>query len=141
MAPDLKLGTKIFDLGSNSTGHKSEPESNKIRSYKFVIIRTQELLHFVYGPLDEYFYHADLVKKYCDINSIPSGWLNKPSHYEIYGNTHRVKGGGWLEKRPDEKLLKIFGTSTAYGRFQREDIVYLFQNAAEFQTFRISIKR
>lgn len=131
---------QIINLGSSAPDEEPEASEDRKNVSKFVIIRSDEHLKMVHGPINEYSYHADLVRKYCDLNSIPSGWLKKPDLYEIYGNSHDIRGGGWLEEKPGEKRLRIFGYSTAYGPFDSEDIAYLFEHAGAFDDYDISIE-
>lgn len=134
------LTVQIINLASDAEGNEPDANPEKKNVGKFVLIKADDRLNMIYGPIDEYSYHAELVKRYCDRNSIPSGWLKKPDLYEIYGNSHQIRGGGWLEENPGEKQLRIFGYSTAYGRFDREDMLYLSRHATEFAGLEISIE-
>ena len=131
---------RILNLAPETTEAQSPPDPDKKKVGKFVIIQSDDVLQLVHGPIDDYSYHADLVKKFCDLNSIPSGWLKKPDLYEIYGNSHHIKGGGWVEEKTGEKRLSFFGYSTAYGRFETEDMVYLLEQAPELADYEITIE-
>ena len=137
----MSILTSIISLADSRPENSAEPETNSKKISKFVVIVGKEEAHFVFGPLDTYAYHAGVVKRFCDMKEIPSGWAKKPDMYGIYGNTYRVKGGGWLEEKTEEKTgektFRIFGYSTAYGGFDRQDILYLFENTPGFEDLKI----
>ena len=106
---------------------------------KFMIISNEKSLSFVYGQLAEFPYHANILKKYCDDNQIPSHWENKPDLYHILDNHCRTKGGGWLEINYKSKVLDVYGYSTAYGKFKEDDLSMILDNSSEFDGFEIYI--
>lgn len=135
----MSLISEIINLSSDNCPENApaDPEANRVA--KFMIISSEDRLAFVYGLVDEFAYHAELVKRYCDLNNIPSGWTRKPDLYSIYNKAWRLKGGGWLEERPGQKLLRFYGYSTAYGPFDAQDIPYLFENDEKFSGYIIAI--
>jgi len=133
----MSILTSIISLAETPPDGSKTPDTNSKRISKFVIIIGKEEAHFVFGPLETYAYHAGILKRFCDMKQIPSGWVKKPDMYEIYGNTYKVKGGGWLEEKTGEKSLRIFGYSTAYGGFDRQDVLYLFENTPGFEDHKI----
>ncbi|UCE24077.1 MAG: hypothetical protein JSU74_12390 [Candidatus Zixiibacteriota bacterium] len=136
----MSPATSITNLAADNSADGSPTEDDSKKVSKFVIIGSDTELHFVYGPLEEYSYHADLVRRYCEANEIPSGWVRKPDMYEIYGETYRVRGGGWLEEKPAERNLRFSGYSTAYGGFDRQDILYLFDRAEPFADYKVEFE-
>lgn len=139
LTPRKTYNVSIIFLGNQQTPHDGSGQPEQKEVYKFVIISSGEGLHFIYGPLREYAYHAGLVKKYCELENIPSGWVKKPDVYEIYDSDHKIRGGGWMERNPADKSARLYGHSTAYGAFDHEDIPYLFGPAAMIEDFSIQI--
>ena len=133
----MSITTSIISLADKTPEDSAESETNSKKISKFVVIVGKDEAHFVFGPIDTYSYHAGIVKRFCDLKNISSGWVKKPDMYEIYGNTYKVKGGGWLEEKTGEKRLRIFGYSTAYGGFNRQDILYLFESTPGFEDFEV----
>jgi len=86
---------------------------------KFVYIAGPSGDMLVYGPVSIYPYHAELVSRFCDQRGIPSAWVKKPDLCEILAPGFAVKGGGWLEISRLQSVLSIYGTSTAYGKYER----------------------
>lgn len=129
----------IIHLGKQSAPHPGNGETDSTRVYKFVVISSDDRLDFVYGPLSEYAYHAGLVKKYCELENIPSGWVKKPDVYEIYGAGHKIRGGGWMEQNPLKKHARLYGYSSAYGAFEPKDIPNLFTQGTLFADYEIEI--
>ncbi len=132
--------TSIINLAADSPHEQPPAGDDSKKVSKFIIIDSDTELQFVHGPLDEYSYHADLVRQHCEANNIPSGWVRKPDIYEIYGDTYRIRGGGWLEERPAERRLRFSGYSTAYGGFDRQDIVYLFDRAEAYADYKVEFE-
>lgn len=135
----MSQSAQIINLSSGGpTGESHEnPEQSAIS--KFVIFSFDDRLIFVYGSVKEFSYHAGLVKRFCDISGIPSGWIRKPDLYGIYADSYRLRGGGWMEEKPGQKHLRFYGYSTAYGPFDPEDIVYLFENHENVSGYQITI--
>ncbi|MEW6411504.1 MAG: hypothetical protein AB1483_03420 [Candidatus Zixiibacteriota bacterium] len=102
---------------------------------KFILINGPDEFAMAYGPIDDYGYHADLVKRFCDLSDIPSGWAKKPDMYEILTDSYRVIGGGWFEENISEKTVRFYGYSTAYGGFDRQDILYLLRTTNSFADY------
>ena len=106
---------------------------------KFIIVSTDNSLSFIYGQLSEFPYHADILKKYCDENDIPSHWERKPDLFHILDNRCRINGGGWLEINFKNKILDVYGYSTAYGKYKEDDLTMILENNGEFEAFEIFV--
>lgn len=126
--------TRIISLGGNSGNEPETSLPGVIRTKKFIVIAAGEELVLIHGPVTEYPYHAGLVKAYCELNDVPSGWVKKPDVYEIHDDSYRVMGGGWLEENHRDKQLGFYGSSSAYGGFDAADIKYIYklQPASDF---------
>ncbi|MEA1980335.1 MAG: hypothetical protein U9N54_05105 [candidate division Zixibacteria bacterium] len=111
--------------------------NNKKLNFKFVIIRNQETLNLIYGPLDFFPYHANLVNKFCEDYNIPSAWSKKPDLVEIFHPDYQIKGGGWVELHNPNKLLSFYSCSTAYGKFQLPDLKSIIVNKQNFIDYEI----
>jgi hypothetical protein len=142
----IKPATSIVCLSekpeiSVNTNHSPDSgENNSTIVGKFVLIAGVNEIALAYGSIEDYSYHADLVKRYCDINNIPSGWAKKPDQYEILSDSHRILGGGWLEENVGDKTLRFYGYSTAYGGFEQQDILYLLQTSNLFSDYLVDFK-
>lgn len=92
-------------------------KSNPKRIGKFMLITGPDELTLIFGEVKEYAYHANLLYRYCQLREIPCGWEKKPDLLEIYDPSIRLHGGGWFEFDERAKGIRLFGSSTAYGRF------------------------
>lgn len=107
---------------------------------KFVVINNAASSKLVFGPVSEFPYHAGLVKRFCDEHEIAAGWAKKPDLYAIYDSSYRINGGGWLGYQEQQQLIRIFGQSTAYGRFEPDTVKRLFSADSVFTRFTIVIE-
>lgn len=106
---------------------------------KFVIIESSDCLYFVFGPIDPFSYHADLVNRFCTLNEISSHWLEKPHLVEILDVEYKINGGGWLDINPDTALIQIYGYSTAYGGYNPEQLRYIIEKSGFGDRFELSL--
>ena len=142
----VKPATSIVYLSEKpeiSVDTNCNPDSNDTDNTivgKFVLIAGINEIALAYGSIEDYSYHADLVRRYCDINNIPSGWTKKPDQYEILSASHRILGGGWFEENVADKTLRFYGYSTAYGGFEQQDILYLLQTSDLFSDYLVNFK-
>lgn len=111
----------------------------KITRCKFVIIESSTCLSFVFGPIDPFAYHADLVGRFCTLNEIPSHWVEKPHLVEILDLEYKINGGGWLDFNPESKLIQIYGYSTAYGAYNNKQIAYIIEKSDFGAGFEIAL--
>lgn len=125
----------LFEFDINSLIDKTDANL----SGKFVIISNNGYLNLIYGPIGSYSYHANLVSQFCNLFKISSGWENRPDLYVIYDSEYRIRGGGWFEFKFMEKKLKIFGYSTAYGSFTKQDFLDINSDNKDFSRFEIEI--
>ncbi|UCD63753.1 MAG: hypothetical protein JSW34_13605 [Candidatus Zixiibacteriota bacterium] len=129
------LKSSIVILPNSDESSTAPPDMDQAMDGKFIVIAGPTILALIYGHIDRYEYHADLVKRYCDMNDIASGWVKKPDVYRIFDKAYRILGGGWLEKPAHVRRLKFYGTSTAYGPFTEGDIRRVFDGQAAFRDY------
>lgn len=89
---------------------------------KFVIMKYQGRLVLLWGLVDEYPYHANLIEQFCDSHDIPRSWANKPTLLELFDSNTQIRGGGYAEIQTGPKRIVFGGRSTAYGKFIRPDL-------------------
>jgi hypothetical protein len=119
--------------------HQSQASEEKL-TCKFILIADNLQVCFVFGPVTDFPYHANLVERFCIKQGIPSGWVHKPDLHEIYDADYRIKGGGMMQINQSEKTLKIFGASTAYGRYDRHSLDYLVAHHPFFTGYSVIVK-
>lgn len=106
---------------------------------KFIVIKNHTDINLVFGMLSRFAYHANLLNKFCDENQIPSGWNRKPDLYLILDRQYKISGG-YLEIDNQNKLIKVFGYSTAYGKYITEEVSVILKEKSGFEDFEIIVE-
>jgi len=122
--PDIAAGT--VPKGSHTTLHG-----------KFVQVLTQNIYYFIAGPLAEFPYHANLVDRFCTQREIPCGWVRRPDLVEIFDVQTTIRGGGLIMIDLVNRLIRLSGKSTAYGRYNADELSVLIENHDFFNGFKI----
>jgi|GEM_PF-826523 len=104
---------------------------------KFVVLLDAGTPVLIYGPVDEFPYHANLVAAFCESKAIAAAWVRKPDLVEIYDQHVEIDGGGWLSIEPFDSQLKLYGHSTAYGGFSFPQVSSLISTVDALADFSI----
>lgn len=131
----------VLDLMNHPESRVAEPgsKSNPKRMGKFMIITGPEELTLIFGEVKEYAYHANLLYRYCQLREIPCGWEKKPDLLEIYDPAIRLHGGGWFEFDEVAGHIRLFGSSTAYGRFNPAKLNAVISGHAYFSKLNVGV--
>lgn len=113
------MKTDIMNLIDSPNG---DPADSKNIVCKFVLVVWQNCLILVIGPVARFPYHANLLEKFCKSHQLPCVWTDRPAMLEVLDQKLRILGGGWAELQPKQKEIRFRGRSTAYGKFNREDL-------------------
>ncbi|MEE8576737.1 MAG: hypothetical protein V3T31_05730 [candidate division Zixibacteria bacterium] len=120
---------------------RDEANSESFCICKFMLLETNSQPTMIYGPIKHYGYHAELLNRYCNERKLATSWNRMPESLEIYEQSVRLRGGGWLEIRPDQKLVRIWGGSTVYGKFSEALICEAQTSDAFFPGFEFVAER
>ncbi|MBN1212991.1 MAG: hypothetical protein JXA92_10470 [candidate division Zixibacteria bacterium] len=115
-------------------------ESGATLRNKFVIMTHRDIAALVMGPVTRYPYHAALLERYCIDNKIPASWAHKPDLLEIFDREVQLKGGGLLDIYPQDKILKIYGFSSAYGPYSSDYLKKFINGHPFFTPFSVRVK-
>ena len=107
---------------------------------KFVLLINKGGLNLVFGPLNIYPYHANLVNQFCLENDIASIWEKKPDFVRVLEQDCEIKGGGWMEIDPFSKQMKFFGRSTAYGLFDPIILAEILTGHSLFGPYHVTVR-
>ncbi len=129
----------IIDLPQGSGLIQLSQEKRVNLTCKYVVIRCSSDQRLVFGPVVRYPYHANLVHKYCDLFKVAGGWEKRPDSYQIYDLKCNVAGGGWLEYRSESESIRIYGASSAYGRFDHAAAGQMLRQDPRFSAFTYEI--
>ncbi len=107
---------------------------------KFVLVRMDETVHLVVGPLREFPYHASLVERFCRLHEIASGWEKKPDRYEIFEGDCEILGGGYFDLDPGGRRLSLWGASSVYGSFPAREANLVVESEPIFRGFSVTVQ-
>lgn len=88
-----------------------------VRSGKFVQLDFGGAEHLVLSPKELSKFHANIVERFCMINSVRGVYNRKKDNFAVNGAGLAVIGGGAWEIDEGARVLKLFGCSQAYGCF------------------------
>jgi len=84
---------------------------------KFVQIRNRDRLFLVFSPKDFMKYHAEIVERFCLDRGMKGSYDPKRKRFVILDEAWTVQGGGKFEINRDEKTIRLYDDSMAYGKF------------------------
>lgn len=116
---------------------KSDTLPNLDVDCKFSLIESLTEIWLVFGPLEIYRYHAQLIHKFCSMNNVACSWLKNPDLVEIHDPDYEIKGGGIIILDDAKKTIEFKGSSTAYGKFDKALLEEFIQNAGEFNGIKV----
>ncbi len=111
--------TEIVDLSELLS---DSPADAGISYGKFVVISRGKKTWLVLGVRSDYPYHAMLVAAFCDRESLPCRWEQRPDVVRIDHDFTTVDGGGMFELNGETGTLSLTGESRAYGPVRRRDL-------------------
>lgn len=127
---------KVIDLADGLTPHD---EATAVRC-KFILVSQEQEVTLVFGRIAEYKYHANLLERFCRMRRIPSGWEHQPDVYALYQKGVKVRGGGYFVIDYCDRVLRVFGRSTAYGAYDHERLQRVLAESAVFSGWRVELE-
>lgn len=121
----------------NLSGDEFFP-STEVISCKFVILGKGEHYLLIFGDIQEYPYHANLLDGYCKREGIARHWVRQPDQLAIEDPQYQVLGGGYLELDGMRKRVRIYGSSKAYGYYNSDAVRLITLTAPELAGFAVS---
>lgn len=132
------MKTKIFDLISKEAA-STDNQKEKVLG-KFILVKSADEISMLFGGIDQYQYHANLLDYFCNQQKIPSFWSKKPDELTMQSDSFSLCGGGWLEIDFKLKKYTFFGESKAYGKFELSELNYFLTENSHFKEFETLIK-
>lgn len=108
---------------------------------KFLLVEYNLDLLLLFGPVKTFTYHAMLLDKFCTEHLIAASWQKPRELLEVLDRRLRVKGGGWMEFQPADRTLRIFGASTAYGRYHLPSLDRVLSADSHFAPYSVQVDR
>ncbi|KJR44101.1 Janus/Ocnus [Candidatus Magnetoovum chiemensis] len=94
-------------------------------------IRSTEAEYLILSPKEQSPYHADIAERFCKLNNIAGLYNKRDKIFELYDSNWTIIGGGlWEIDTIAKKYLRLYGSSSAYGKFDA--------NGLKDKTFSIS---
>jgi hypothetical protein len=108
-------------------------------SGKFVQIEHTATRYLVFSPLALTKYHANVVEQFCRDKGLEGAYDRENTRYDIHDEAWSVRGGGKFELNADQKTIKFYGDSMAYGKFDARDLKAALTSLPEFSGFTVLI--
>lgn len=137
--PAFEFVNLLPDLILSQVGRKPNAQDIEKLSCKYIVIEQSGHRCLVLGSVAEYPYHANLVNYFCRLRQIACEWEHKPDLVVVFDSKTQVLGGGWMEIRPVDHWLRIFGSSTAYGPFSTREIGAFIESEPFFHKFKVTL--
>ena len=109
------------------------------RKGKFIQLTDSEKEYVVLAPRELASHHAVILERFCIQCRVKGIWIRKPSLFRILGGEWEILGGGHFVVDDDERSLKLFGESTAYGSFDQGGLKEKLSNLGGYRKYVIRI--
>jgi hypothetical protein len=110
------------------------------RAGKFVRIRHKDAEYLVFSPKEFTRFHADLVEKFCQEKGIYGFYNNEQKKYDIYDASWTILGGGKFEIDENEKVLRLYDNSMAYGKFDPAGLREKISSLKKMSGYKVNIE-
>ena len=107
---------------------------------KFVQIRHGQTEYLIFSPKEFTRYHADIVKLFCDERGIDGFFNPTVKSFDIYDPDWMVIGGGKFELDREDKYLRLYDNSMAYGKFDAKGLRKKILSIKTFSGFKVQIE-
>ncbi len=120
----------------SAIGKSSIPDK---RLGKFVQIRNDATEYLVLSPKGLSVYHANIVERFFTQRKIEGKYNSKGDYYEICEGEWEITGGGIWAISETDRLLRLSGSSQAYGQYDRRGLRERIETAEKVSGYRIVI--
>jgi hypothetical protein len=110
------------------------------RAGKFVQIRHRNTEYLVFSPKEFTRYHADLAEKFCREKEIAGTYNRQLKRYDIIDPSWVILGGGKFEIDEEQKILRLYDNSMAYGKFQEYGLIERICSVSKMNGYRVEIE-
>jgi hypothetical protein len=107
---------------------------------KFVQIRNGNALYLILSPKEFTKYHANIVERFCMDKGIEGNYDSKREKYTITDQAWEVIGGGKFERDTNEKAIKLYDNSMAYGKFDATGLKEMLGTLPDFSGYAITVE-
>ena len=84
---------------------------------KFVQVRHGPRTYVVFSPKAFTKYHSHIVERFCGERGLDGSWDVRGERFAIDDASWQIIGGGKFDRDAGKKLLRLYGDSQAYGKF------------------------
>lgn len=111
------------------------------RTGKFIQIAGGNKEYIVLSPKGLSKFHANIAERFCEDHRIDGAYRGKRKEYfEIHDPGWRILGGGFWEINDRAKLLKLEGSSQAYGKFLPEGLAEGLAGTRKLQGYQVIVR-
>jgi Janus/Ocnus family (Ocnus) len=106
---------------------------------KFVQVRNLLTEYFIFSPKEFTPYHTDIVERFCTEREIPGIYNKTDKSYEILDPEWVVVGGGKFAVDRQEKNIRLYDDSMAYGKFDKNGMKEKILSLEDFSGYEVQI--
>jgi hypothetical protein len=107
---------------------------------KFIQVRNGDDLYLILSPKDLTKYHANIAERFCMDRGIEGGYDARRERFIIRDSAWEIIGGGKFERDGNNKAIKLYDTSMAYGKFVATGLKEALAALPDFSCYTISIE-
>ncbi|MDQ7786302.1 MAG: hypothetical protein RDU01_01720 [Thermodesulfovibrionales bacterium] len=116
------------------------PRKPKRIDGKFVQMRHEGMEYLVFSPKEFSKYHADIVKTYCQGKGIDGVYDAQAKRFDIDDPAWVIIGGGKFVMNREEKVIRLYDNSMAYGRFEARGLKEKVLSVKRMSGYRVEIE-
>jgi len=132
---DENATTEVVELSApESTG------ATGVVSCKFVVLANSSHYLLIFGDVQKYPYHANVLDAYSQQIGLARHWIKQPDQLHLDDPQFRLLGGGYLDLDRQRRKVRISGSSKAYGFFDSEAVRLIVKNSSFFAEFAVSVE-
>ena len=137
-APET-LNVEIIDYSRRNQPDTKQAAPPARRSGKFVQVLHGETEYFVFSSREISPYHADILERFCRERSIEGVYEEGGKRFRILDAEWIIVGGGKFEIDENERYIRLYDNSMAYGRFDDKGLRDKIRHNGMLENFEVLI--
>jgi hypothetical protein len=89
---------------------------------KFIQVRSGPTTYVVFSPKAYTKYHAHVLERFCQDKGLEGAWDTAGERFTVTDRAWEVLGGGKFDLDTKRRMLRLYGDSMAYGRFDERGL-------------------
>ncbi len=110
------------------------------RNGKFIQVRHDDTEFLVLSPRDLTAYHANIAERFFSEQGVAGSTNAHRTDFRSQDAEWEIVGGGSWEQDESARTLRLFGSSQAYGQFDRRGLAERIGQIPEFRDYRLTVE-